>query len=218
MKGQLLELLNTLRTPSILMPVAFIFLWQSTPSSGSTLFYYYTNALNFSPEFLGAVRLASSLAALAGVLAFRWKLKDVPLRSMLKWSILLSVPLSLSQVLLTTHFNRHLGLPDQAFTLSDSVILSALGEISFLPVLVLASSLCPPGGEGALFATLMSIFNAGGILGGDIGATLTGLLGITTTNFDNITLLVVLCSVSNLLPLLVIDRLLPQSNTQKESE
>jgi hypothetical protein len=205
---QLRQLRDTLKNPAIYLPVAFIFLWQATPSAGATMFYYYTSALGFSPEFLGEVRLASSVAALLGVLAYRWKLKDVPLRDVLRWSIVLSVPLSLSQVLLTTHWNRALGIPDQAFTLSDSVVLTALGEISFLPVLVLASSLCPPGAEGALFATLMSVFNGAGILGNELGAALTGLLGITGTNFDHLSGLIVLCSFANLIPLLFIDKLL----------
>jgi folate/biopterin transporter len=211
---QLQQLRDTLKNPAIYLPVAFISLWQATPSAGATMFYYYTSGLGFSPEFLGEVRLASSAAALAGVLAYRWKLKDAPLRDMLRWSILLSVPLSLSQVLLTTHLNRALGIPDQAFTLSDSVVLTALGEISFLPVLVLASSLCPPGAEGALFATLMSIFNAAGILGNELGAGLTDLLGISGTNYDSLSALIVLCSLANLVPLLFIDKLLipPETN------
>jgi hypothetical protein len=36
-------------------------------SSETAMFYYQTNALHFTPEFLGRVRLAGSLASLAGV-------------------------------------------------------------------------------------------------------------------------------------------------------
>ncbi|PWZ38521.1 hypothetical protein Zm00014a_035751 [Zea mays] len=48
---------------------------------------------------------------------------------------------------------------------------------SFMPVLVLAAKLCPPGMEATLFATLMSISNAGSVTGGLVGAGLTRIWG-----------------------------------------
>lgn len=36
------------------------------------MFYFYTNELHFSPEFLGRVRLAGSIASLAGIRGIRW--------------------------------------------------------------------------------------------------------------------------------------------------
>lgn len=38
-------------------------------------------------------------------------------------------------------------------------VLAVLGNLSFMPVLVLAARICPPGVEATLFATLMSIIN-----------------------------------------------------------
>jgi hypothetical protein len=52
---------------SILYPTIFCFLWNATPSSETAMFYFQTNQLHFTPEFLGEVRLAGSLASLAGV-------------------------------------------------------------------------------------------------------------------------------------------------------
>lgn len=52
---------------SILYPTIFCFLWNATPSSETAMFYFQTNQLHFTPEFLGQVRLAGSLASLAGV-------------------------------------------------------------------------------------------------------------------------------------------------------
>jgi hypothetical protein len=44
--------------------------------------------------------------------------------------------------------------------LSLLLLLLAL-QVSFMPILVLAARLCPEGVEATLFATLMSILNAG---------------------------------------------------------
>mmetsp|Transcript_380 Transcript_380/g.602 ORF Transcript_380/g.602 Transcript_380/m.602 type:complete len:506 (+) Transcript_380:1-1518(+) len=204
--SQLKKIFSTMRNPSIYLPILFIFLWQATPSPDSAMFYFTTNELGFDPEFLGRIRLASSFASLAGVLSYRTWLKNVSARDIIFWTTLISVPLSLTQLLLTTHYNRVLGIPDQLFALTDSVVLTVLGQIAFMPTLTLAAAVCPPGVEGTLFATLMSIYNASFTVGSELGAGLTAFLGITDKSFDQLSLLVVICSLSSLLPLLFIDR------------
>jgi hypothetical protein len=107
-------------------------------------------------------------------------------------------------LLLITHTNQALGIPDTALIYGDDVALAALGQITFMPTLVLAARLCPPGVEAVLFATLMSIFNGAGTLGTELGAVLTKWLGVTDTNFDNLGLLTIICNVSSLYPLVFI--------------
>ena len=210
-KRQLGGLYETLKQPSIFLPVLFVFGWQATPDPGAAMFYFNTNELGFTPAFLGQVRLASCVASLGGVLIYRTLLKDWSIKDVIFWTTLWSIPLGLSQVLLTTHLNRDLGIPDQAFMLSDSVVLSVLGQVAFMPTLVLAAKLCPPGSEGALFASLMSIYNLAGTAASELGSLLTGYLGVVDGNYDNLTLLVVVCSLSGALPLLFIG-LLDEAN------
>lgn len=97
--------------------------------------------------------------------------------------------------------NRQLGIPDELFTFGDDVVLTVLGQIAFMPTLVLAARLCPPGVEGTLFALLMSIFNGGGIVGSELGALLTRAMGVTDIDFRNLGMLIVVCNLSSLLPL-----------------
>ncbi len=40
-------------------------------------------------------------------------------------------------------YNRQLGLSNEIFVLGDSAVLTVLGQVSFMPVLVLAARLCP---------------------------------------------------------------------------
>lgn len=174
------------------------------------MFFFTTNELGFQPEFLGRIQLASSLAALAGVAAYRSWLKNVSIKKIIVWSTLISLPLSLTQLLLTTHLNRSLGIPDQLFALTDTVVLTVLGQVAFMPTLVLAASLCPPGVEGTLFATLMSLYNAAGSVSSELGALLTSYLGVGSGGpgqYDNLSLLIVICSVSSVIPLLFADLL-----------
>lgn len=86
-----------------------------------------------------------------------------------------------------------------------------------MPVLVLAARICPEGMEATLFATLMSIFNGGSLVGGLIGAALTQIFGITKDRFDNLTSLVILCNLSSLLPLPLLG-LLPEEGPDINSK
>lgn len=82
---------------------------------------------------------------------------QVPLRKMFFWTAILGAGLGLTQLALITGFNRQLGLSDELFALGDSAILTVLGQVSFMPVLVLAARLCPEGVEATLFATLSKL-------------------------------------------------------------
>jgi hypothetical protein len=76
-----------------------------------------------------------------------------------------------------------------------------MGQIAYMPVLVLAARLCPPGVEATLFALLMSVTNLAGLVSYEFGALLMHWLGVTETNFTQLWLLVVITNFSTLLPL-----------------
>lgn len=186
---------------SVLLPVAFVFCWQATPTPDAALFFFSTNVLHFGPEFLGRVQLVSSAAALLGLGLYQRYLRHLDVKTLMLGATLVSVPLSLTQVLLVTRTNLSLGISDQLFALTDSAVLTALGQVAFMPTLVLAARLCPPGVEGTLFAALMSVYNASGATSSELGALLTKMLGVTDTDFSNLWLLVTICSFSSLLAL-----------------
>jgi len=214
---QIQQLWQAIHQKRILLPTLFIFIWQSTPTSDSAIFFFITNELGFEPEFLGRVRLVSSFASLAGVWIFQRFLKTVPFRQVLGWSTVISAVLGMSVLLLVTHANRALGIDDYWFSLGDNLILSAIGEIALMPILVLAARLCPSGIEATFFALIMSIFNLAGFLSQELGGLLTSLLGVTENNFDRLWLLVILTNLSTLLPLPLIN-LLPANDPRENKQ
>ncbi|XP_048334172.2 folate-biopterin transporter 1, chloroplastic [Ziziphus jujuba] len=216
-KESIIELWETVRMPNVFLPTIFIFLWQATPHSDSAMFYFTTNKLGFTPEFLGRVKLVTSVASLVGVGLYNGFLKNVSLQKIFLVTTISGSALGMTQVLLVTGLNRMLGISDEWFAIGDSLILTVLCQASFMPVLVLAAKLCPEGMEATLFATLMSISNGGSVLGGLIGAGLTQLFGVTKDRFDNLTFLIILCNLSSLLPLPLLG-LLPQDNLDAKPE
>ncbi|GFH45009.1 hypothetical protein CTEN210_01483 [Chaetoceros tenuissimus] len=216
-KKQVESLWQAIKEPAVWKPALFLFLWQSTPTSDGAFLYYMTNDLGFGPEFLGRVRLITAAASLAGVWGYQKFLRTVAIKDILFWSSIVSAPLGLIQLLLITHANRDLGIPDSAFVLGDDVVLAVLGEFAFLPTLVLAAKICPPGVEAVLFATLMSIFNGASVVGTEVGSVLTKQLGVTESNFDNLGLLTIICNLSSLYPLIFIG-LLDGVGSKSEAE
>jgi len=186
---------------AVWMPTLFLFIWQATPSADSAFFFFSTNELGFEPEFLGRVRLVTSVASLVGIWMFQRFFKAVPLRKIFGWSIVISTALGMTALILVTHANRSLGIDDRWFSLGDSLVLTVVGQIAFMPVLVLAARLCPPGVEATLFALLMSVFNIAGAVSQELGAILTHWMGVTPDNFEKLWLLVLVTNLSTLLPL-----------------
>ncbi|XRB11863.1 folate/biopterin transporter [Pseudoscourfieldia marina] len=202
LRAQASQLWDAVRAPEVLAPTAFIFLWQATPSCGSALFFFQTSELGFTPSFLGSVQLATSLASLAGVGLYNLCLKQQPLRRVLAGAAIGGTAVGMTQLLLVTGANRSLGIPDEAFALGDSIALTVAGQVAFMPILVLAARTCPIGVEATMFASLMSVLNAGSAASGALGAGLTSSLGVGVDgNFENLPLLVFLCNASSLVPL-----------------
>ncbi len=215
-KQQIRQLRQAVTQKSIWLPAAFVFLWRATPTSDAAFFFFTTNELGFKPEFLGRVHLVTSIASLLGVWLFQRFLKTVPFRGIFGWSTVLSSVLGMTTLLLVTHTNRSLGIDDRWFSLGDSLVLTIMSQIAYMPVLVLAARLCPPGVEATLFALLMSVSNLAGLLSYEFGAVLMHRLGITETNFDALWLLVVITNASTLLPLPFINWL-PAAEAQDQS-
>jgi folate/biopterin transporter len=200
-KNQISQLWQAIKQKSIWLPALFLFIWQATPTADSAFFFFTTNELGFEPEFLGRVRLVTSIASLVGIFIFQKFLKEVPFRKILGWSTVIAAALGMTTLLLVTHANRALGIDDRLFSLGDSLILTVMGQITWLPVLILSARLCPKGIEATLFALLTSVWNLSMLLSHELGALLTHVLGITETNFDNLWLLVIITNLSTLLPL-----------------
>jgi folate/biopterin transporter len=192
---------GALSQKAILYPALFVFLWQATPTADTAMLFFETNKLNFSTEFLGHIRLVAALSSLVGVGVYNFYLKKTPLKKMFFWSAILGTLLGSTQLLLVTRTNKALGLGDGAFALADSALLTVLGQVSFMPVLVLAARLCPEGVEATLFATLMSILNGGAFLGSALGSVLTGMFGVTADDYSNLAPLVLVCTLMTLAPL-----------------
>ena len=75
--------------------------------------------------------------------------------------------IGLTQLILVFRWNVGY-IPDGAFCVGESAILSILGWINTMPILVLAARLCPIGMEATMYAVIMSVNNLGGVVGSQV--------------------------------------------------
>jgi folate/biopterin transporter len=208
---------HILSQKSILFPLLFLVIWNATPSTGSAFFYFQTNVLGFQPEFFGRLGLISSLSSLLGIVLYNQKFKQVPLRTIFKWSCILGTILGTTPLLLVTHTNRMLGIPDTWFVILDDIVLSIFGQITFMPIMILAAKMCPPGTEAMLYAAIMSANNLSGSFGKILGGFLMKFMQITDNDFTNLPLLMIITNLSGLTPLLFLNYV-PKDNEDHISE
>lgn len=214
-KDQLLKIRQAITQKTIWLPTLFIFIWHATPKTESAFFYFTTNELHFQPEFLGRIRLVTSFASLIGVWAFQRYFKNIPFRTMITAGIFLSTALGMTNLLLVTHTNRLLGIDDHWFSLGDSLIITVIGQIVFMPILVLSTKLCPPGIEATFFALIMSVFNVAGTVSYALGSIMMKWLGITEHQFDSLWLLIILTNCASLIPIFFV-KLLPDARIDSD--
>ncbi|KAL6532347.1 hypothetical protein OROGR_014317 [Orobanche gracilis] len=196
---------------------------------------YDTNKLGFTPEFLGRVKLVTSVASLVGVGLYNGFLKSVRLRKIFLVTTIIGSALGMTQVLLVTGLNRKFGIDDEWFAIGDSLIITVLGQVSFMPVLVLAAKLCPEDMEATLFATVYlktsAVVSLGAIRLETVSTTrdvivlrkdldrlgFPLLVTIQSDKFDNLTFLIILCNLSSLLPLPLLG-LLPEDTADVDGD
>ena len=178
----------------------YYFVFSATPNSGTAFTYYLINEKKFSKSFMAIISVVSVLSGLAGLQFYKRFMIGLSTRTALRISILVSTLLGFVPLMLVTGFNQKIGIPDAYFALGDDVFESFAGYLSLIPMQRTVAILCPEGSEGIVYAGFMSLSNSGSALSSYTAAVLTEWLGITRTNYDNMYALVLLCTLTNLIP------------------
>jgi predicted MFS family arabinose efflux permease len=162
MKKTFASLLAAFRLRELWLVGLFLFLYYLSPGLGTPLYFYMTDELKFSQEYIGILGSISSAGWILGALLYRRLLKGISARALLNLSILLGT-------LTTAGF---LLLSDQVTAATINFFSGIAGMIAFVATLTLAADYCPQRAEGFAFAALMSITNFSAALSDNIGSLL----------------------------------------------
>jgi len=209
---QLTAVSSALSQPLIWRPMLFFFLSHAlVPSCKQALFFFTTDVLKFSPEFLSAQSLIGYVFLLAGTAFYSrfvrragWTYSTIFVYTKLAKIILCLMDTALVSRLTYTHLH----LPDRIFVLGTDVFGTVLSRMSSQPFYLLSARLCPSGCEATLYALFMSTSNFGHTVGGMWGAVLASWFGVRRGEYDGLTGLMLFRAFCAFLPLLLIRPLL----------
>jgi MFS family permease len=140
----------------------FLFLYYFNPGFGTPLYYYMTDRLKFSQQFIGIMNGIFSAGWIVGALCYRWCLEGMKSQNLLYLSIAVGTATTLGFVLLR----------DETTALALNFLIGIAGMIGMVASLTLAVDFCPKRAEGFTFAALVSVTTLAAVLGDNIGAFL----------------------------------------------
>lgn len=155
-------------------------------------------------ETVGFVLSVGPVGSILAAILYQNSLKDYPFQDVLFWAQLLSGLSGMLDLLLVLRLNLKFGIPDFVALVIDEGISRMVGQLKWMPLLVLSSRLCPSGIEGTFFALLMSIDNAGVLSSSWGGGLLLHILKVTRTLFHNLWLAILIRNILRITPLCVI--------------
>jgi len=185
----------------VYIPIIFIIAFQATPVYDDPFFYFLTIELKFKGSFLGIINFFSNLFTMVAIVAYKLWFKDVNFKTIVTWGSIVGSLLSFNSFIIVKRINIEFGISDHFLTVFSSSMTSMVWEIVMMPMLSLACVICPKSLEGTVYSLFMSALNFGSIISNLWGAYLTKHLGITTTNFSNLPILILISNVSWLIPL-----------------
>jgi folate/biopterin transporter len=200
-KSLMKEFFNFISQKYVFLPLLFIVIFKASPSYYDPFFYFITNELKINATSLGKISFCSTITILIAIAIYKSYMKNFNFKSMIVIGTIISFFISLLCYLLVLRVNLKFGIPDFWLLLFTNSFLSMVGEFILLPILSLACVVCPKNLEGTIYSVFMSSLNLGGILSNLNGGLLAGTLNISTHNYDNLHLLILIAKVSSLIPL-----------------
>jgi len=147
--GFVTQLKVVLRSRNLWICGGLLFLIQLSPGYTTPLFYYQTNVLKFSPQFIGNLMVAAGVMGLAGSLIYPFLCRRFRLRSLLFMAVSCAVLTSFSYLGYVSH--------------RTAIVIEAFGMLGFtltqLPLYDLAARATPKGSEALGYSIMIGFWN-----------------------------------------------------------
>jgi predicted MFS family arabinose efflux permease len=149
LKGIVRQLKVVFRSRNLWICGGLLFLVQLSPGYNTPLFYYQTNVLKFSPQFIGNLMVAGGIMGLVGSLIYPFLCRRFRLRSLLFMSISCTVLTSLCYLGYVSH--------------KSAIAIEGIGMLGYtlaqLPLFDLAARATPKGSEALGYSVMLAFWN-----------------------------------------------------------
>jgi folate/biopterin transporter len=164
----------------------------SLQMSGAAFYFFtdtpeqYPEGPHFSEFFFNSVMgTAGAIFSLVGIYAYQQYMSHWSYRNLLLTTNVTFAVLSLFDLILFTRRNVKMGIPDEAFVLSCTVLGAMINQWRWMPAVVILSHLCPKGMEAIMYALLAGCHNLGNMVAASCGAYLLEVLNCKPNGSPN---------------------------------
>ena len=140
----------------------FLFLWNFNPFSSTVLYYYSTEALHFSEQFVGSLTSWQAVGLVTGSIMYGAVCRTMPMRLLIHGSIVAGVVATIA----------YWGYQDATSGVVISLMVGVVYAMGSLIQLDLAARVCRVETAGTTFALLMSLTNLSTALSQGLGGTI----------------------------------------------
>jgi len=150
-----------LQRKEILLVVLFFILDGLTNPSFSDFGYFFLlNVVGVSKFMFAMITLIGQVCSIIGVVIYELALKEVEVRTVLFWNVVLGIIGSFLNYCFAMRWNLAWGISDYAFIIFTDVVFGAITTaFSTLPVMALFAKITPKRVEGTVFAFLTGTAN-----------------------------------------------------------
>jgi predicted MFS family arabinose efflux permease len=157
-----IQFATLMKSKTLWSAAGLLFLVYITPGFGTPLYYYQTDVLKLSQEFIGTLILLAGAFGILGAFIYSIMCRKLSLRTLLYISIVINVVGTLTYL-----FYR--SPTAAAFIESQGGLIGTVAELALMD---LAARATPKGSEGLGFALMMSVRNGGQAISDFVGSSL----------------------------------------------
>ena len=209
--------LSLIFTKTILLPILFLLSLTSMPSTMDSSFYYLSDEKGFSSESFGTLSIFITIVMLFSMIIYKKYLQKLQAKKLISGCLICSF-------LFACIFNLWIFFNLKSkFIVFFSMISSLITKIiSIMPVMNLASLICPKGYEGSVFSLFVSSNTLGKVLSNLISSVIVAVFDIKKGRYKNFNKMVFFMNLFELFPIVVM-KFIPQKylkfeHKQKEDE
>ena len=168
----------------------FIILYNSVPSTQSSVFYFSTNKLKLSPIDMGYISILTNISMIISMIVYKKFLQQFTWLQMLIGTTFVNLICGFPYILINFNLGSLIGMDDYTLLIISRCFSAVIEQYTFTPFLCFASMITPKTFLATGTAIVTTCWNIGLTFSEATCGFVSLMLGITATNFDNFYLLI----------------------------
>lgn len=189
--SQTSKIIKFITNKNVYMPLIFVILYNSLPSTKSAIFFYSMNSLNIRAEQMGLLSIMINISVTLSMVVYNRYLSHVSWPTMIATTSILNCLIGFLYIPLNMKLSQPY-ISDFALIAFLSCGNEVFSQYTYIPFLYFASIIAPNNIRGTGTSIVITFWNLGLTLSEINGGIASKYLGITSTSFANLYIFVLI--------------------------